>query len=133
MDIDEYINMIEEECHMCRCEMNYVQKEKMKEYLLQTFQRKLCTKNIDKIVSWNENYNRYPICVAKTQYSISDKPELGTTPNDYVLDVKDVYLDGGAEFIVVLTGDIMTMPGLPKEPSAEKIDVLSSGKIVGLF
>ena len=56
MDIDEYINMIEEECHMCRCEINYVQKEKMKEYLLQTFQRKLCTKNIDKIVhSLDEN------------------------------------------------------------------------------
>ena len=89
-------------------------------------------KNIDKIVSWNENYNQYPICVAKTQYSISDKPELGTTPSDYILDVKDVYLDGGAEFVVVLTGDIMTMPGLPRHPAALDIDV-ENGKIKGLF
>ena len=89
-------------------------------------------KNIDKIVSWDEKYNRYPICVAKTQYSISDKPELGTTPSDYILDVKDVYLDGGAEFIVVLTGDIMTMPGLPRHPAAFDIDV-ENGKIKGLF
>ena len=89
-------------------------------------------KNIDKIVSWNENYNQYPICVAKTQYSISDKPELGTTPSDYILDVKDVYLDGGAEFVVVLTGDIMTMPGLPRHPAAFDIDV-ENGKIKGLF
>ena len=89
-------------------------------------------KSLNKIISWSEEYSNLPVCVAKTQYSISDKPELGTTPDDYVLDVKDVYLNAGAGFVVVLTGDVMTMPGLPKMPAALNIDVVD-GKIVGLF
>ena len=85
-----------------------------------------------KLSEWNPEYQKLPICVAKTQYSISDKPELGTTPDDYILDVKDAYLNAGAGFVVVLTGDIMTMPGLPKMPAALNIDVVN-GKITGLF
>ena len=85
-----------------------------------------------KLEGWGEEYAKYPICVAKTQYSISDKPELGTTPDNYVLDVKDAYLNAGAGFVVILTGDIMTMPGLPKKPAALNIDVVD-GKIQGLF
>ena len=85
-----------------------------------------------KLYEWNPEYQKLPICVAKTQYSISDKPELGTTPDDYILDVKDAYLNAGAGFVVILTGDIMTMPGLPKMPVALNIDVVD-GKIKGLF
>lgn len=85
-----------------------------------------------KLYDWNPEYQKLPICVAKTQYSISDKPELGTTPDDYILDVKDAYLNAGAGFVVILTGDIMTMPGLPKMPAALNIDVVD-GKIKGLF
>ena len=85
-----------------------------------------------KLYEWNPEYKNLPICVAKTQYSISDKPELGTTPDGYVLDVKDAYLNAGAGFVVILTGDIMTMPGLPKMPAALNIDVVD-GKITGLF
>ena len=89
-------------------------------------------KFFQKLNDWNPEYQKLPICVAKTQYSISDKPELGTTPDNYILDVKDAYLNAGAGFVVVLTGDIMTMPGLPKMPAALNIDVVN-GKITGLF
>ncbi len=74
-----------------------------------------------------------PICVAKTQYSFSDNPSLLGAPKDFIVEVKKVKVSAGAGFIVVLTGEIMTMPGLPKVPSAEKIDVTDDGKIVGLF
>lgn len=75
----------------------------------------------------------YPVCIAKTQYSLSDNPSLLGRPKNFVITVRDIRLSNGAEFIVVYTGDIMTMPGLPKVPAAEKIDVDSSGKITGLF
>ncbi len=78
-------------------------------------------------------FSNYPICVAKTQYSFSDDAKKLGAPTDFDITVKKVKLSAGAGFIVVLTGDIMTMPGLPKVPSAEKIDVLDDGKIVGLF
>ena len=74
-----------------------------------------------------------PICIAKTQYSFSDDAKKICAPDDFVVTIRNVKVSAGAGFIVALAGDIMTMPGLPKEPSAEKIDVLSSGKIVGLF
>lgn len=75
-----------------------------------------------------------PICVAKTQYSLSDDPALLGRPSGFDLHVRDVYVSAGAGFIVVLTGNIMTMPGLPKQPAAFRIDVdEESGKIVGLF
>ena len=74
-----------------------------------------------------------PVCIAKTQYSFSDNPTLLGAPEGFRITVKKVKVSAGAGFIVVLTGDIMTMPGLPKLPAAEKIDVTDDGKIVGLF
>ncbi len=74
-----------------------------------------------------------PVCVAKTQYSFSDDATLLGAPTDFTVTVKNVKVSAGAGFIVVLTGDIMTMPGLPKVPAAEKIDVDENGKISGLF
>lgn len=80
----------------------------------------------------NSMYSNYPICVAKTQYSLSDDASKLGDPRDYEITVKDVRLYAGAKFITVLLNDIMTMPGLPKAPNYEKIDVLD-GEIVGLF
>ena len=78
-------------------------------------------------------YGNLPICIAKTQYSFSDNPELKGAPRDFEITVKKVKLSAGAGFVVVYTGDIMTMPGLPKKPAAESIDVDKKGKIMGLF
>ena len=77
--------------------------------------------------------DKLPVCIAKTQYSFSDDPTKLGAPSGFVVTVKNVKISAGAGFIVVLTGDIMTMPGLPKVPAAEKIDVDSDGKIHGLF
>ena len=78
-------------------------------------------------------FSNCPVCIAKTQYSFSDDPTLLGAPEDFTVTVKNVKISAGAGFIVVLTGDIMTMPGLPKVPAAERIDVDESGKISGLF
>ena len=78
-------------------------------------------------------YGHYPICVAKTQYSFSTDPQLRGAPSGHVVNVREVRLAAGAEFIVMVCGDIMTMPGLPKVPSANAIDVDDSSKIIGLF
>ena len=77
--------------------------------------------------------SKLPICVAKTQYSFSDDPKKLGAPEDFTVTIKNVKVSAGAGFVVVLTGDIMTMPGLPKVPAAEKIDVTDDGKITGLF
>ncbi len=77
--------------------------------------------------------DKLPVCIAKTQYSLSDNPALLGAPKDFEITVRNVSLSNGAGFTVVYTGDIMTMPGLPKEPAAHKIDVNSDGKISGLF
>lgn len=77
--------------------------------------------------------DKYPICMAKTQYSLSDNPELLGRPRGFEITVKEVRVSAGAGFIVALTGDIMTMPGLPKVPAAEKIDIDLQGTITGLF
>ncbi len=78
-------------------------------------------------------FGKLPICVAKTQYSFSDDQTLLGAPKGFTLTVRNLKVSAGAGFIVALTGDIMTMPGLPKRPAAEKIDVDSTGKISGLF
>ncbi|HAN44071.1 MAG TPA: formate--tetrahydrofolate ligase, partial [Ruminococcaceae bacterium] len=77
--------------------------------------------------------DKLPVCIAKTQYSLSDNPELLGRPTGFEITVKDVKLSAGAGFIVVFTGDIMTMPGLPKLPAACKIDIDNNGRITGLF
>ncbi len=78
-------------------------------------------------------FGNLPVCIAKTQYSLSDNPTLLGRPKGFCLDVREVYVSAGAGFVVVLTGAIMTMPGLPKKPAALVIDVEDSGKITGLF
>jgi formate--tetrahydrofolate ligase len=78
-------------------------------------------------------YGNYPVCVAKTQYSFSTDPKLRGAPSNHIVTIREVRLNAGAEFVVMICGDIMTMPGLPKVPSSVNIDVDESGKIVGLF
>ena len=80
-----------------------------------------------------EGYGHYPICIAKTQYSFSTDPQLRAAPSGHMINIREVRLAAGAEFIVMVCGDVMTMPGLPKVPSAEKIDLTDDGKVVGLF
>lgn len=78
-------------------------------------------------------YGNMPVCIAKTQYSLSDQPKLLGRPKGFSINVRDVYVSAGAGFVVAITGDIMTMPGLSKSPAAFNIDVNDEGKIVGLF
>ncbi|HPG60663.1 MAG TPA: formate--tetrahydrofolate ligase [Casimicrobium sp.] len=81
----------------------------------------------------NSGYGHFPICIAKTQYSFSNDATLRGAPTGHTLTVREVRLAAGAEFVVVVCGDVMTMPGLPKVPSAERIDIDDDGQIVGLF
>lgn len=93
------------------------------------------TSNAEKAISEIEKLgkDKLPICVAKTQYSLSDDPQKLGSPKGFTITVRDVRLSAGAGFIVALTGDIMTMPGLPKQPAAYKIDVDDDGNVSGLF
>ena len=84
--------------------------------------------NIEKM-----GYGNLPVCMAKTQYSLSDDPKKLGRPQGFRISIRNVKISAGAGFVVALTGDIMTLPGLPKVPSAEKIDVDNTGKISGLF
>jgi formate--tetrahydrofolate ligase len=78
-------------------------------------------------------YGHFPICIAKTQYSFSTDPRLRGAPSGHVVDVRDVRLAAGAEFIIFLCGDVLTMPGLPKSPASERIDIDDDGRVIGLF
>ncbi len=89
------------------------------------------TKEIDRLTALG--YGDLPICMAKTQYSFSDDPQKLGAPEGFTVTVRSVRVSAGAGFVVALTGDIMTMPGLPKVPAAEKIDVTDDGRIIGLF
>ena len=80
-----------------------------------------------------DGYGHYPVCVAKTQYSFSTDPKLRAAPTGHMVNVREVRLAAGAEFVVMVCGDIMTMPGLPKEPASARIDIDDDGKISGLF
>ena len=86
---------------------------------------------IDKLQQ--DGYGHYPVCVAKTQYSFSTDPKLRAAPSGHTVNVREVRLAAGAEFVVMICGDIMTMPGLPKEPASMRIDIDDNGKISGLF
>ena len=81
----------------------------------------------------DDGYGEYPICVAKTQYSFSTDPLLRGAPSGHAINIREVRLAAGAQFIVMVCGDIMTMPGLPKVPAATKIDLDAQGRVVGLF
>ena len=78
-------------------------------------------------------YGHFPICVAKTQYSFSTDPNLKGAPSGHVVPIRELRLAGGAEFLVVICGEIMTMPGLPKVPAAERIRLDANGQVEGLF
>ena len=78
-------------------------------------------------------FGKLPVCMAKTQYSFSDDPKKLGAPEGFTITVREVKISAGAGFVVALTGSIMTMPGLPKSPAAERIDVDADGKITGLF
>ncbi|MDR0286969.1 MAG: formate--tetrahydrofolate ligase [Clostridiales bacterium] len=88
-------------------------------------------KELDKIK--NMGYGNLPVCMAKTQYSLSDNPSLLGRPKGFNINIREVRLNAGAGFIVAMTGDIMTMPGLPKIPAANNLDVFQDGRITGLF
>ena len=90
-------------------------------------------KQIDEIIKLDEKYSKFPVCFAKTQYSLSDDPTKLGRPSGFNITVREVKLSAGAGFIVVLTGAIMTMPGLPKVPAAYSIDIDEDGIITGLF
>jgi formate--tetrahydrofolate ligase len=88
----------------------------------------------DQLKTWEEmGFGKLPVCIAKTQYSFSTNPDAKGAPVNHTMNVREVRLSAGAEFVVAICGEIMTMPGLPKVPSADSIDVGADGKIVGLF
>ena len=88
----------------------------------------------DQLASYESmGFGNLPVCIAKTQYSFATNPDLKGAPNDHIVPIREVRLAAGAEFVVAICGDIMTMPGLPKSPAANAIDVGSDGKITGLF
>jgi formate--tetrahydrofolate ligase len=88
----------------------------------------------DQLKSWEDlGYRNFPICMAKTQYSFSTNPDAKGAPSDHTINVREVRLSAGAEFVVAICGEILTMPGLPRVPSADSIDVGPDGRIVGLF
>ena len=90
-------------------------------------------KVLDKIAAFSEQHGHIPVCMAKTPYSFSADPSLRGAASDHTITIRDVRLSRGAEFLVVLCGDIMTMPGLPKRPASERIDIDDDGVISGLF
>ena len=92
---------------------------------------KKAKKELDKLTALG--FGKLPVCIAKTQYSFSDDPTLLGAPENFGVTVRNVKVSAGAGFVVVLTGEIMTMPGLPKKPAAENIDVDENGVITGLF
>jgi formate--tetrahydrofolate ligase len=86
-----------------------------------------------RIAELQTRYGHYPVCIAKTQYSFSTDPTARGAPSGHIVNIREVRLAAGAEFIVAVCGDVMTMPGLPKVPSADKIDIDAQGRVVGLF
>ena len=93
------------------------------------------TKEADKAIQELEGlgYGKLPVCVAKTQMSLSDDPNLKGAPEGWTLTIREVRVSAGAGFVVALAGTILTMPGLPKVPAAERVDLTDDGRIVGLF
>ena len=119
----------------------YDDKDMIKEKILKVATKIYGAKDVKYSNEANENiekieklgYGNLPICIAKTQYSLSDEPKNLECKDEYDINIRDVELKSGAGFIVVLAGNIMTMPGLPKVPAAESIDIDEKGNIVGIF
>ncbi|MGR9036761.1 MAG: formate--tetrahydrofolate ligase, partial [Gammaproteobacteria bacterium] len=87
----------------------------------------------NQIDDWQADYGKFPVCIAKTQMSFSTNPALYGAPKGHNVEISEVRLANGAGFIVAIAGNMMTMPGLPKVPAAERIDIDETGKITGLF
>ena len=88
----------------------------------------------DQLASFEQmGFGKAPVCVAKTQYSFSTNADAKGAPTDHTINVREVRLSAGAEFVVAICGEIMTMPGLPRVPAADSIDIGADGRIVGLF
>ena len=87
----------------------------------------------NQLAEWEADYGKFPICIAKTQMSFSTNPNTKGAPSGHTVEIREIKLANGAGFIVAIAGDIMTMPGLPKVPAAERIDIDNDGKITGLF
>jgi formate--tetrahydrofolate ligase len=88
----------------------------------------------DQLKTWEDmGFGKLPVCIAKTQYSFTTNPDAKGAPVDHIINVREVRLSAGAEFVVAVCGEIMTMPGLPRVPAADSIDVNAQGNIVGLF
>lgn len=136
---EKVLSTIENEESKFQC--LYSEKDSIKEKILTVAKEiygadaVLYTKDAEKQILEIEKLglDKLPVCIAKTQYSLSDNPSLIGKPCDFDITVKEVKVSNGAGFIVVLTGDIMTMPGLPKVPAAEKMDIFEDGSIIGLF
>lgn len=119
----------------------YDDKDMIKEKILKVATKIYGAKDVKYSSEANENiekieklgYGNLPICIAKTQYSLSDDPKNLECKDEYDINIRDVELKSGAGFIVVLAGNIMTMPGLPKVPAAESIDIDENGNIIGIF
>jgi formate--tetrahydrofolate ligase len=80
-----------------------------------------------------QGYRHFPVCVAKTQFSFSTDPNLKGAPSNHIISVREVRLSAGAEFVVAICGEIMTLPGLPRVPAANAIDIDAEGRVTGLF
>ena len=88
----------------------------------------------DQLKTWEDmGFGKLPVCIAKTQYSFTTNADTKGAPTDHTINVREVRLSAGAEFVVAICGEIMTMPGLPRVPAADSIDVGGDGRIVGLF
>ncbi len=88
----------------------------------------------DQLAQWQDlGYGKFPVCIAKTQYSFSTDPNAKGAPSGHIIGVREVRLSAGAEFVVAICGEIMTMPGLPRVPAANNIEVDAEGRITGLF
>ena len=81
----------------------------------------------------DQGYGHFPVCIAKTQFSFTTDPNAKGAPSDHIVGIREVRLSAGAEFVVAICGDIMTMPGLPRVPAANNIEVDAEGRITGLF
>lgn len=138
---EEVVRLCEEEAPKENFEFSYNDRDEVEKKILDLTQKIYGGKNVEFTENAKEQLakikalglDKMPICVAKTQYSFSDDPKKLGAPEDFTLTVRNVKVSAGAGFLVLLTGDIMTMPGLPKVPAAEKIDVDEDGRISGLF
>ena len=113
--------------------LDFLGKNGLQSFLVLSYENGYEKEDNEKNSIVNKGFGHLPICIAKTQYSFSTDPNLKGAPTGHVLPVREVTLSSGAQFIVVVCGSIMTMPGLPKVPAAESIKINNDGEVEGLF